>query len=152
MALKSSLFSADPRHLACQTRDSAHYLLGQSGTHIGDVQAALNVLDNLHIAPAEWDAHRYGKSTAAAVLAFKQKRKIVNRSYQTAEDDIVGKMTITALDEEMARVEANAKLNPTGECIRGNRQAGPIAFPIRSPVENGLTLRLLTDDERDVIA
>ena len=101
MALKSSLFSRFPRHLACQTNNAAHYTRGQSGTHIADVQAVLNLLDDLSIDPAERSAQVYGPSTAAAVLAFKRKRRIINTSYQTKEDDIVGIMTITALDDEL---------------------------------------------------
>lgn len=152
MALKSSLFSANPRHQACQTNDFAHYVLGQSGPHIADVQAVLNLLDDLVIDDAEREAQRYGRSTAAAVLAFKRKRKIVNRTYQTAEDNIVGKMTITALDDGLAAFEANAKLVAAGGCPRGNTPALFFGGRSASTVESGLTLRLLTDDERDVIA
>ena len=43
----------------------------------------------------------YGPSTAAAVLAFKTRRNIINRAYQTKADNIVGRMTIAALDAEM---------------------------------------------------
>src|SRR5262249_41293895 len=39
--------------------------------------------------------------TAAAVLAYKRKRNIVNRTYQAQADNIVGKMTMAALDREM---------------------------------------------------
>jgi len=35
------------------------------------------------------------------VLAFKKKKEIINRSYQAAEDDIVGNMTIAALDRAL---------------------------------------------------
>jgi hypothetical protein len=38
---------------------------------------------------------------AAAVLAYKKKRNIINWSYQQQADNIVGKMTIAALDAEM---------------------------------------------------
>jgi hypothetical protein len=46
----------------------------------------------------------YGSSTANGVLNYKRKRGIINRTYQTQADNIVGKMTIAALDAEMARV------------------------------------------------
>ena len=49
---------------------------------------------------------RYGPSTAAAVLAFKRKRQIINYSYQTKADDIVGKMTMAAMDRELLTLEA----------------------------------------------
>jgi hypothetical protein len=42
------------------------------------------------------------------VLAFKRRRKIINFSYQTQEDNIVGKMTIAALDREMEKLEQTA--------------------------------------------
>ena len=38
---------------------------------------------------------------AAAVLAYKKKRNIINWSYQQQADNIVGKMTIAALDAEI---------------------------------------------------
>src|SRR5947207_10279060 len=43
----------------------------------------------------ELAATSYGPSTSAAVLAYKEKRDIVNRSYQTKPDNIVGIMTRT---------------------------------------------------------
>jgi hypothetical protein len=43
--------------------------------------------------PNEVTSQRYGPATSAAVLSFKQARNIVNRSYQTQADRIVGKMT-----------------------------------------------------------
>jgi hypothetical protein len=55
--------------------------------------------------PGRFAGKRYGPSTAAAVLKFKQKRNIVNRAYQTQADNIVGKMTIAALDNEMLQRE-----------------------------------------------
>jgi hypothetical protein len=43
----------------------------------------------------------YGHRTAAAVLAYKRARNIVNHKYQTQADNIVGKMTIAAFDREL---------------------------------------------------
>jgi hypothetical protein len=86
---------------ACLTSDSAHVTLGAVGDHVHRIQVALIDLDSLSIDTEELAAHRYGPSTAAAVLAYKRKRKIVNRAYQTTEDNIVGKMTIASLDREM---------------------------------------------------
>ena len=40
-----------------------------------------------------------------AVFNFKKKRGIINRAYQTAPDNIVGKMTIRSLDEEIGARE-----------------------------------------------
>jgi len=39
------------------------------------------------------------------VLRFKTDRKIINTAYQKTADNIVGKMTVQALDNEMARFE-----------------------------------------------
>lgn len=36
---------------------------------------------------------------------FKTKRKIINRSYQNQEDNIVGKMTIKAIDDELVKAD-----------------------------------------------
>jgi hypothetical protein len=63
------------------------------------------MLDGAMIDSGELAANKYGRSTADAVLAYKRKRNIVNRSYQTQADDIVGKMTIAALDREMLEQE-----------------------------------------------
>lgn len=65
-------------------------------------------IDGYRIEPHEIASGRYGPSTAAAVLAYKKKRKIINRAYQTAPDNIVGKMTIAALDEDMLRIERSS--------------------------------------------
>ncbi len=65
------------------------------------IHTALLILDGVSVAAAELRAQQYGASTAAAVLAFKQRRHIINTSYQTAADDIVGKMTIAEMDREM---------------------------------------------------
>jgi len=85
------------------------------------IQIALNELDGLVIDGSEIVAKRYGISTAAAVITFKKKRRIINFAHQKTEDDIVGKMTIAALDKEMfdlqftpRHVNSNCKrLSPT---------------------------------------
>ena len=40
------------------------------------------------------------------MLAYKRRRHIVNPAYQHTEDDIVGKMTVASLDNEVALREA----------------------------------------------
>jgi hypothetical protein len=64
---------------------------------------------------------KYGPSTARAVLTFKRARNIINRSYQTQADDIVGKMTIAELDKELVKLENP----PTGRvrCVIGRHGA-----------------------------
>jgi hypothetical protein len=115
MSLQSQLFKSDKALEACAIQDSAHIQLGAVGQHVGKIQAALFLLDRLDINAVELSATRYGSSTAAAVVSFKKKRAIINRSYQTQVDNIVGKMTIAALDNEMLAQERAA---PNGRtCI-----------------------------------
>lgn len=105
MSLQSKLFKGDPSLEMCLVHDSSHIMQGAAGDHVSKIQTALCTLDGLRIDPSELSAKRYGPSTAAAVLAFKRKRNIINRSYQTQADNIVGKMTIAALDMEMLAIE-----------------------------------------------
>ena len=101
MALQSQLFRGDPKLEAAAVSDPAHIVPGASGPHVGKIQLALIQLDRAVIAQDS----TYGPATAAAVLTYKQKRNIINRSYQTKEDNIVGKMTIAAMDKEMLAKE-----------------------------------------------
>lgn len=103
MSLKSQLFKGDAKLNACSTQDAAHILQGASGNHVAKIQLALFVLDGLGIDDGEVSAKVYGPSTAKGVLAFKTKRRIVNYGYQTQPDNIVGKMTIAAMDSELVR-------------------------------------------------
>jgi len=101
MALQSELFKGDRALEACAVNDAAHVTPGAIGDHVSKIQSALVRLDGSTIVLSELSAKEYGPSTAAAVLAFKKKRNIINRAYQTQADNIVGKMTIAALDREM---------------------------------------------------
>ncbi len=102
MALRSKLFAGDPKLEAAAVRDSAHIQRGDAGDHVRKIQTALVKVDAARLAADGI----FGPATAAAVLAFKQKRDIVNRTYQSQADTIVGKMTMAALDEEMVAFEA----------------------------------------------
>jgi peptidoglycan hydrolase-like protein with peptidoglycan-binding domain len=62
----------------------------------------------------------FGPATAAAVLAFKQKRDIVNRSYQSQADNIVGKMTMAALDNEMVEAEKQVSISSESSYCKFN--------------------------------
>ena len=106
MPLQSRLFQGNQALESCLVKDSAHLTLGASGDHVSKIHTALLILDGVSVAAAELKAQRYGPSTAAAVLAFKRRRHIINTSYQTAADDIVGKMTIARMDEEMVSRES----------------------------------------------
>jgi len=112
MPLRSIALAGDQRLEACLVIDSAHLTLGVQGEFVAKVQAALIYLDDLTIDEHELQTRTYGPSTAAAVLQFKKKRKIINYSYQQQEDDIVGKMTIKALDDELAADENAPKYRP----------------------------------------
>jgi hypothetical protein len=96
-------------------QDSAHVTQGAIGDHVAKIQLAVSLLDGLVIDRSELQTQRYGRSTASAVLAYKKKRQIINRSYQNAPDDIVGKMTIASLDQEMRQREIRPKV--PGDCI-----------------------------------
>jgi hypothetical protein len=86
---------------ACLVNDKDHVTPGSRGNHVSKIQKALILLDRSDIARSELQLKTYGPTTAAAVLAYKTKRDIVNRSYQTTADNIVGKMTIARLDLEL---------------------------------------------------
>lgn len=101
MALRSDLFRDCPELQECLVRDAAHVTKGSVGNHVHLIQAALVALDGADIDLAEWNEQRYGETTADAVLAYKTRREIINRSYQSKPDNIVGKMTIASLDEEV---------------------------------------------------
>lgn len=105
MPLISSAFADDERLQACLVKDNAHLTRGTTGESVGKVQAALIFIDNLYIDEEELDTQTYGPSTAAAVLAYKRKRKIINTSYESSEDEIVGKMTIKSLDDALVKAE-----------------------------------------------
>lgn len=109
MALRSRLFHGDDRLEACAISDPAHLTPGSSGRSVGKVQRALTITDGAVIEAREMRAETYGPSTTAAVLSYKQARNIINKAYEQTVDPIVGKMTIKSLDDEMSRIEANAK-------------------------------------------
>jgi hypothetical protein len=106
MSLESKLFRGDRALEAAAVLDSAHVTPGSAGPHVLKIQAALTLLDAAIITLDEVERALYGPSTAHSVLAYKQKRNIINRSYQTQADNIVGKMTIASLDREMLKHEA----------------------------------------------
>jgi peptidoglycan hydrolase-like protein with peptidoglycan-binding domain len=102
MSLQSKLFRGDPKLEAAAVSNPAHIVPGAAGPHVAKIQQALIQLDGTVIAGNELAASSYGPSTADAVLSYKKKRDIVNRSYQTQADNIVGIMTMAVLDREMS--------------------------------------------------
>jgi hypothetical protein len=125
MSLHSDLLKNDPRLQACLTSNASHLVEGAAGSHVAKVQVALFIVDGLGIQREEIKAQRYGPSTAKAVLAFKTKRRIINRSYQTAPDNIVGKMTIAALDQELLRKQPPPVCYHPSYCGNDPRNRGP---------------------------
>jgi peptidoglycan hydrolase-like protein with peptidoglycan-binding domain len=101
MGLQSRLFRGDPKLEAAAVSNSAHITPGSTGDHVVKIQFALMRLDE---APLVQDGV-YGPKTAAAVLAYKKARNIINRSYQSQADNIVGIMTMASLDREMLEDE-----------------------------------------------
>ena len=118
MALQSQAFRGDAKLEAAAVSNPAHIVPGARGDHVRKIQRALNRLENAGLDPDGV----YGQGTADAVLAYKQKREIINRSYETQADNIVGLMTMAALDAEMAASEGSAtgvplvSRSPIGAC------------------------------------
>lgn len=110
MPLKSKEFSGDPRLEACAVSDPAHVTPGSVGDFVGKIQQALIRLGAGIISADEVSGMRYGPSTAAAVRRFKTARRILN--YANQIDDIVGKKTIAALDQELASVVPKPPVPP----------------------------------------
>lgn len=103
--LKSKLFAGDQRLAGALVEDAKHITKGDSGSHVSKIQSAVLMLEGGIISGAEISGRIYGETTAKAVLAYKTRRGIINRSYQQKADDIVGKMTMSSLDHEVFLVE-----------------------------------------------
>jgi hypothetical protein len=116
--LVSQSFRNDERLNRCAVDNAAHVTLGTKGSFVNLIQRAICAIDGADIADAEMREQTYGKTTAAAVLNYKTARNIINFSYQTTADDIVGIMTIKTLDRELAALElasfGSSVLSPTG--------------------------------------
>ena len=109
MPLRSKLFASDKALEACLTTDTAHLTPGSVGEAVSKIHTALLIIDNRQVSAEELKSRRYGQTTAAAVLAYKTKRSIVNPRYQTKPDDIVGKMTIASMDDELMVIERSVQ-------------------------------------------
>jgi hypothetical protein len=115
MGLQSPIFRGVRALEACLLYHSAHIVQGAVGDHVSKIHTALFILDKVSVSAKELATKRYGPSTAAAVLAYKRKRKIINWSYQTQADNIVGKMTIAAMDKELImRIALDVALDTAG--------------------------------------
>ncbi len=105
MPLRSELFKDDPKLQAVLRDPGAHLIVKTPrirGPHVAKVHEALRLLQpSTPVSETEKIGEEYGPSTAEAVLAYKKKRNIVNTAYQSAPDDIVGTMTLQAMDDEL---------------------------------------------------
>jgi hypothetical protein len=126
MPLTSRLFSTCTKLNACLINDGDHVLEGHVGPHVKRIQQAIKAIDGIIISGDELSMMRYGKSTASAVLAYKTKRNIINRNYQSKPDSIVGKMTIAALDKEMLTLQDRE--NAPGERFCTNQCCYPAQY------------------------
>jgi hypothetical protein len=108
VGLNSRLFKGDSALEKTLVSDAAHVTPGSIGNRVWKIQAALLIIDDYvpPIALTELAAKHYGPSTTAAVVAFKTKWEIINKTYEDTVDPIVGKMTIGKLDEKVAEKEA----------------------------------------------
>jgi hypothetical protein len=103
MPLKSKHFKGVSRFEFCLVSDPSHVVPGERGPHVGKIQEALITLGAVIISADEIRANFYGTTTVRAVLGFKgPPRNILNIAlHQREPDNIVGKKTIVALDQEM---------------------------------------------------
>lgn len=109
--LQSKLFKSNKRLNDCATSDPAHVRPGDKGDHVKLIQVALQWFSPVKIDQGELSAGFYGKATANSVLHYKRSRNIVNHAYQNVADDIVGKMTIKTLDDEVVEEQENGSSN-----------------------------------------
>jgi hypothetical protein len=146
VSLHSKLFQGDAKLEAAAVSNPAHIVPGSVGDHVGKSQQALIELDGASIAADELADKSYGPSTADAVLAYKKKRNIINRSYQTQADNIVGIMTMVVLDKEMLADEGGGDGVPLvargmfGECHAAVQKASGSAHFVPDPdIVTGVT-------------
>lgn len=138
MPLQSKLLAGNPRLEGCLVRDSDHVTPGSQGRFVRLIQAAVIAIDEVDIVEKELEEETYGASTADAILQFKKKRDIINRTYQTTADSIVGKMTIAALDKELRDLEGKTQEAAPPRQGAGSRAAdaagadSPRVYPHRS--------------------
>lgn len=120
MALQSKLFRDDPKLDAALVSDPAHIYQGANSPHVIKIQQALVQLDGVSIATDG----AFGPGTASAVGDFKKKRNILNTAGRI--DNIVGKKTMAALDQEMLAKENSAT---TVKSLSGPFKVGDVPRP-----------------------
>lgn len=128
MPLRSLMLKDDLALQACMVRDQDHVVPGVKGTHVAKIQKALLLLEQASIQPGELRSRQYGTTTAEAVLAYKRKRRIINPSYQTTADNIVGKMTVARLDADLLEIER--QITPNRTVCGGSGGLPAVARPV----------------------
>lgn len=108
MPLKSASLRGDSKLESAATTPNAHILKPAAGDHVSKIQRAVLQLDDATIDRQELSTATYGDSTADAVLAYKTKREVINKTYQQDADNITGVMTMASLDKELLGKEAAA--------------------------------------------
>ncbi len=93
LCLKSRLLRGDARLAGALLDHAKHVTKGDRGPHIRKIQGAILLLEGGTIDGAEIEGQRHGPTTATAVLAYKNRRHIINKSYQSTADEIAGIMT-----------------------------------------------------------
>jgi hypothetical protein len=132
--LRSDLFKDDDKLEACAARPLAHLKVGSApGLHITKIHAALEALrpDGPAISPFEKASMTYGPTTAKAVLNYKKTHvpPIINISYQNSPDDIVGQMTIKAMDVDLlAQQPVNPPPSTDPKTVAESKKAEPVRW------------------------
>jgi hypothetical protein len=111
--LLSKQFQKNAKLQRCLVAPLEHVVPNSGGEHVGLIQEALVKLGAGVISASEISRQFYGPSTRQAVLKYKgPPRNIINKTYQSAPDNIVGQMTIDRLDDEMLALENKPDPNP----------------------------------------
>lgn len=155
--LRSKLFSGSRELQACLVSDASHVVPGARGDHVARIQSALVRLRVLEAGDAIAEAGHYGPHTTAAVLTYKRAFRIINRSYQSTADNVVGRMTIASLDHAISVLDGGGTggrrlpafpgphpVSPTsastppgvgqGAGPRVVRAVGPLGVPVGRPL------------------
>jgi len=117
MPLSSDHFKNNQRLQRCLVDDSARVFIKlppERGPHVSLIQEALFILLNNVNLGDELGREEYGPKTAAALLRYKETHTppIINPAYQNRVDNIVGKMTIRYLDEDMQKKSGKKPSGP----------------------------------------
>lgn len=113
--LRSAMFADIQVFEDCAVDDTKHIMPGTVGWHIVMIQGALATVGGQKINEREVDKKFYGISTATAVANFKRSQKPPLLNYRNQIDSIVGKKTIVALDDLMAKRDKAAADDATHE-------------------------------------